>query len=324
MAITTKEELEKITDLSEDERSWFELSQGKGMPFRLPDIFAGYLSCDAIRRQFIPSVEELNESPLTLDPQREDKYSPRPRLVHRYVNRVAFKVSDRCFGYCRYCFRRRMIEKEMLITSEEIDDICEYLRRDYESEDVPIEEILITGGDPLTLSNEMLEEIFTKVREANPDIIIRLCTRALSTCPERFDDELIALLERMNEETPLFLMTQFNSSIEVMTESFLKADILNKHGIAMFNQSVLLKGVNDDAEKLKALSRMLLTMFIKPYYIFLCDDVKGTEHFFVSKERALEIENDLRRIASGLEMPVFMKDLPNGGGKVPLWMLFQK
>lgn len=322
MAITTKEELEKLITLTEYERNWFKISGDKGMPFLVPDILSEALENDGVRKQFVPSIEEIADSVLTLDPQEESKYSPLPRLVHRYPNRVAFKVSDRCFGYCRYCFRRRMIEKEHLITSEEIDAVAEYLEHDYLYNDGLIEEILITGGDPLTLSNEILEKILTKIREANPEIIIRLCTRALCTMPKRFDEDLLLLLEAANVETPLFLITQFNTADEIMADAFFKAKELNKRGIAMFNQSVLLKGVNDDAEKLKELSRSLLTMYIKPYYIFLCDDVAGTEHFFVPKERALEIENALRKISSGLEMPTFMKDLPNGGGKVPLHQLF--
>lgn len=319
MAITSQEDLEKKISLSPSEKKWF-LNKGKDdLKFLVPTVFENMITISSIRNQFVPKYEELEDSSFTLDPQNEEEFSVYPHLVHRYQNRVALKLTDKCFGYCRYCFRRRFTSHGDVCSFDEIEKVASYLKEHSE-----VEEILLTGGDPLTLSNEVLSKIFETLRCSSSHLIIRLCTRALGTNPFRFDDGLFEILYKHNNDWPVFLMTQFNSYYELTEEAKTKAKLLNSKGILMFNQSVLLKGVNDSAEELKKLSRVLLENRIKPYYIFQPDDVKGTKHFALTNEDAFKIEKELRVLASGLEMPVFTKDLPNGEGKVPLSYLVKQ
>ncbi|MDY3768706.1 MAG: KamA family radical SAM protein [Sphaerochaetaceae bacterium] len=312
-AVKTYEELKKIVCLTSDEEEWFKKQNEDSLAFLIPGEFSDKLNIPEIRRQFVPSVREMDESSLTNDPQNEKNYTVCSKLVHRYTNRVAFTVTDKCFGYCRHCFRRRFTSHDKEATQKEIDDVCTYISAHKE-----VEEILVTGGDPLTLSNNVLKALFTSLRKANENLIIRLCTRGLSLCPQRFDSELLNILKEFNENAPLFLISQFNSQYEFSSKTEQKAKEITSFGIAIFNQSVLLKGVNDSKEEICALSRILLLNRIKPYYMFQTDDVAGTEHLRISNKKAYELECEVRKCLSGLEMPVFVKDLPNGGGKVPL------
>lgn len=310
----TELEFKNIT-LSESERQWFKKKNNNDLKFLYPDIFKNLIEKECIRRQFIPLISELKEiSEYTTDPQQEEKHTVSSFLIHRYKNRVAFTVTDKCFAYCRHCFRRRFTSSSRSITDKELEEACSYISLHKE-----ITEILITGGDPLTLSNEKLETILTEVRKANKNIIIRLCTRALCVKPERFDKDVIFLLNKFNKDAPLFVLTQFNTPFELTDEAKIKAEEISKNGIYIFNQSVLLKGVNDDVKMLSHLCTTLLRHRIKPYYIFQCDDVKGTEHFHVSDKKALMIEKELREELSGLSMPQFIKDRSKGEGKIPLF-----
>ena len=312
-AVKTYEELKRIIQLTKDEEEWFKKKDKNSLDFMIPPSFCYKLNIQAIRLQFVPSVKEMDDSLLTNDPQNEKDYTVCSKLVHRYTNRVAFTVTDKCFGYCRHCFRRRFTSHSNNATEKEIKDVCTYIAAHKE-----IEEILVTGGDPLTLSNEKLNDVFSSLRKANEHLIIRLCTRALSSFPQRFDPDLLLIMKKYNENAPLFLITQFNSEYEFDAATEKKAKEITASGIAVFNQSVLLKGVNDNAESICALSKKLLSNRIKPYYMFQTDDVSGTEHLRISNKQAYKLECEVRKKLSGLEMPVFVKDLPNGGGKVPL------
>lgn len=311
--IKTYEELKKKITLTEEEEEWFLKRSEKDLEFLVPPAFVDKLNIHSIRRQFVPSIRETDESSLTNDPQNEKDYTVCSKLVHRYTNRVAFTVTDKCFGYCRHCFRRRFTSHSSPVTEKEINDACSYINSHKE-----IEEILITGGDPLTLSNNELKNLFSHLRRASENLIIRLCTRALSSYPQRFDEELINILKEYNDKAPLFLITQFNSADEFGEVTIKNAKLITSAGIAIFNQSVLLKGVNDTSDAICALSRVLLLNRIKPYYMFQTDDVAGTEHLRISNKDAYALECSVRKRLSGLEMPVFVKDLPHGGGKVPL------
>lgn len=313
MPISTLEELKKTINLTEDELKWFEQKKESDLSFLIPDSFKTKLNIDAIRIQFVPNIHELDESVLTYDPQCEKDYTVCSYLVHRYKNRVAFTITDKCFGYCRHCFRRRFTSNSSPCTYKDVEKVAEYLKKHDE-----VEEILITGGDPLTLSNEFLRSVFQILRSASPNLIFRLCTRALCVNPNRFDDELLSIMKNANEKAPMFLLTQFNSHHEFSDDVRVIAKKISNLGISMFNQSVLLKGVNDDKESIIKLCRELLLNRIKPYYIFQGDDVKGTEHLVTTLQKAFELECEVREELSGLEMPTFCKDRSKGAGKIPI------
>ena len=300
--------------LRSDEEAWFNDKRSKFLEFGVSENIIPLLKKDEIRLQFIPQVCELDSIALDFDPLKEIDNSITNRLIHRYKNRVALLVTDKCFAYCRHCFRRRWTSKKSgEISKGEIHDCIEYIKTHPE-----ITEILLTGGDPLTLSNSSLEYLLKSLRDARENIIIRLCTRALLSNPERFDDDLLSILKNYNKDYPLFLLVQFNHKSELNGETVEKIRRLRMAGIFMFNQTVILKDVNDSIEAQSALAHLLLSLGIKPYYVFIPDKVKGTEHFFVSIEKAIEIERNLRLELSGLEMPVFALDLPESGGKIPI------
>lgn len=313
MSVTSIKELEKLIDLRDDERKWEE--DGKNtLPILISDNIASLINHEAIRRQFVPSFLENKDSVGTLDPQLESHYSVTPRLVRRYHNRAAILVTDKCFAYCRHCFRRRFSGHLMgVVSKEELKEIISFLSSHKE-----INEVLLTGGDLFTLSDKELSYLLSSLKEAREDIIYRLCTRSLLSAPERFTPELFKIIEENNHGAPFYLMTQFNSAVEITREAKKVIKEFVKLGIPIMNQSVLLRGVNDTLEEQKRLSRALLENCIKPYYLFQGDLVEGTRHLRVPLSEGLELERKMRCELSGLEMPVYTIDLPEGGGKVPL------
>lgn len=313
MAITKIEELEAIIKLTDSEREWDE--NGKyTLPLLISDSIIPLLKNRAIRRQFVPSREENDDKIGTLDPQNEKEYSITPRLVRRYHNRAAFLVTDTCFAYCRHCFRRRF-SGHMIgeCTKSEIATALSFLKEHKE-----IKEVLLTGGDLFTLSDESLDYLLSSFKREREDIILRLCTRAIVTKPERFTPSLFSVIEKNNHGAPFFLLTQINHPLELTpgTRKVIKKFV--QLGIPVFNQAVLLKGVNDSAEVQIELCNELLLASIKPYYLFQGDLVQGTAHLRVKLSDGLKIEEKMRKELSGLGMPQYTIDLPQGGGKVPL------
>ena len=309
--ITTKAELENIVTLTDSEKAWFD--DPSSLPLLISDHLAGLMCHEGIRRQFVPSLEEKDEAE-SLDPLAEVEHSVSSRLIHRYGHRVALLTTVRCFSYCRHCFRRRFTGLDSgPISDSEIERAADYLEHHGE-----VYEVLLTGGDMFTLSDDRLERLLSALRRKRSDLVLRLCTRAPVSYPERFSDELMAIMEKHNEEGPMVLMCQFNHPDELSAESLDAVRKFTRLGIPAFNQSVLLRGVNDDADTLERLCVALLRNRIKPYYLFQCDLVRGTAHFRVSVDRGLEIEAELRRRLSGLAMPQYTIDLPEGGGKVIL------
>jgi len=316
--ITTREELERVLTLSEPELRWFS-SHTDSLPFQISRYYLNLIDPsdpnDPLRRQAIPTTDEdVRVEGENLDPLAEVSHSIFPRLIHRYTNRVALLVTDRCVLYCRHCFRRRFTAGgELGVSDSELQEIGSYL-----SVHPEIREILLTGGDPLTLSDVRLEQIITTLRKVRNDLVIRLCTRMPVTYPARVTDELVARLRPFTSPA-LFLMTQFNHFREVTPESRRAIDRFVDAGIPVMNQSVLLRGVNDNVDTLERLMNDLVAIRVKPYYLFQGDLVGGTAHLRVPLEQGLEIERMLRERLSGLAMPQYAVDLPNGGGKVPLY-----
>lgn len=313
MAITELDELGKIIELTDDEKGWKDEGETT-LPLLISDDIAGLLGIKEIRRQFVPTRKENEDKVGSIDPQEERKHKGTERLVHRYHNRAAFFTTDRCFSYCRHCFRRRFTGH--LAGPASIDEIKEASL--YIKEHKEIREILLTGGDMFTLSDSHIDEMLDIFKTSSPDVIFRLCTRAVAVFPERFTDDLITIIKRHMTGAPFLLMTQFNHPAELTDKAVKAVAKFVDNGIPAFNQSVLLHGVNDDENTLIELSNRLLRARIKPYYLFQDDPVKGTAHFRVSIERGLEIERNIRKELSGLGMPQYTADLPQGGGKVIL------
>ena len=267
---------------------------------------------DPIFQMAVPQIGELFDGPfLTEDPLSEEEDMPVPGLVHRYPDRALLIATSACAVYCRHCTRKRVTgHREGVMTRAELDRVAGYLRQHPE-----IKDVIISGGDPLTLATGVLEEILAVLRGIPSLEIIRIGTRVPVTLPMRITDELVEMLRRYH---PVYVNTHFNHPVELTRESTEACLKLADAGIPLGNQSVLLKGVNDSAEVLERLFRALLRTRVRPYYLFQCDLVQGVEHFRTPISRGLEIMEYLRGRISGLAIPTFVVDAPLGGGKIPL------
>lgn len=313
MAVKSLKKLSEYIQLGEKEKEWKEDGENT-LPLLISDNILSLIDNRAIRIQFVPSVEENLDTVGTLDPQLECHYSVTPRLIHRYKNRAAFLTTDCCFAYCRHCFRRRFTSSLLGCASkDEILYAAEYLKKHRE-----IKEVLLTGGDIFTLSDSQLDMMLSMFKEAREDIIYRLCSRALLSNPDRFTDNFFAVIKKNSYGAPYYLMTQFNHPAEITEKAIKAIKIFSALGIPMMNQCVLLRGVNDSLEVQVELCNKLLENRIKPYYLFQGDLVKGTKHLRVPISEGLELERIMRIELSGLSMPQYTIDLPQGGGKVIL------
>lgn len=267
---------------------------------------------DPILAQALPSPAELIDAPLeSEDPLREEEHSPLPRLVHQYASRLLIRVTGTCPLYCRHCFRRNLLPSEQgFISDEEIFLVQQYVQNHPE-----LREVLISGGDPLSASTERLEALFAKLREARSGIFFRLCTRAPVSLPERVDGKLVSMLKKYK---PLRMVIQANHPKELSSLFLEKIDMILAAGIPVRSQTVLLRGINDDAGVLEALFVGLSRAGVDPYYLFQGDLAAGTAHFRVPLSRGLTIYGELRKRLSGLEIPRYAVDAPDGAGKIYL------
>lgn len=265
-----------------------------------------------VRMQAVPTGNETNVMPWEfVDPLDEDADSPVEGLVHRYPDRVLFLVTDQCSMYCRHCTRRRVVGvRDMVASSERIQAGLQYIRDHKEVRDV-----LVSGGDPLTLSDADLERVIRAVREIPHVEIIRLGTRIPVVLPQRITEEFAAMLAKYH---PVYLNTHFNHPKEITPESTKACAILADHGIPLGNQSVLLRGVNNCPEVMKQLVRALVKIRVRPYYIYQCDLTWGLDHFRTTIAEGLEIMENLRGHTTGFAVPTYVVDAPGGGGKIPL------
>ena len=245
------------------------------------------------------------------DPLGEQKHSPLPRLIHRYPDRVLFLVTDQCGVYCRYCTRKRFTgQKQAFISKKEQEELFSYLKAN-----PGIREVILSGGDPLTLSDALLESILKKIREIPHIEIIRLASRLPTVCPMRLTKKLCLILKKYQ---PLFLMTHFNHPLELSQEVQTQLKKVADSGVLMFNQTVLLKGINNHPAIIQALMRRLIYLRVKPYYLFQCDPSEGTDHFRTSISNSQWLQKELWGRFSGLSLPNLSVDIPGGGGKVGL------
>lgn len=267
---------------------------------------------DPLRRILMPHKQELftNEKD-EFDPLGERKNSPVKRLIHRYPDRVLFLVTDVCSVYCRYCTRKHFTGGEQaFIPAQEFSQAIDYIRKH-----TGIREVILSGGDPLTLSNTLLDRVLCEIRAIPHVEIVRIGSRMPVVCPMRIDAELVSVISKYH---PVYLMTHFNHPRELSFEAAQGLLQLVNAGIPVFNQMVLLNGVNNHPAIVQALSRRLLYLRVKPYYMFQCDPSVGTDHLRTSVEESLQIQKELWGNLSGLAMPQLSLDIPKGGGKVSL------
>ena len=265
---------------------------------------------DANWNQFIPTVQELEIVDGVIDSLDEDGDSPVPNITHRYPDRVLFLVSPVCASYCRFCTRRRKVGDPEKIPMSQFESAFQYLEQHTE-----IRDVIMSGGDPLLLNDRRLEAILTRLRAIPHLQIIRIGSRIPCHLPERITPELCAMLKRFH---PLFINTHFNHPDELTPAAVHGLGMLADAGIPLGCQTVLLKGVNDDPAVMKELMQRLLMARVRPYYIYMADQVAGAEHFRTSVQTGIRIMEALRGWTSGLANPYFVIDAPGGGGKIPL------
>jgi lysine 2,3-aminomutase len=267
---------------------------------------------DPIFAQCMPDVHELEDSKyLSDDPLNESEEMAVPFLVHRYKDRALLMSTSTCGMFCRHCTRKRMVgKKECHISSKRLDKIRVYLSKHDE-----IHDVIVSGGDPFTQENGFIEEILETLRGIPHIEIIRFGTRTPVVMPQRITPKLVALLKKYK---PLWINTHFNHPSEITPESSAACRRIVDGGIPMGNQTVLLKGVNDDSEVIKELCRKLINISVKPYYIYQSDLVRGSEHFRTPLQVGIDIMKDLRGRLSGIAIPTFVVDAPGGKGKIPV------
>lgn len=313
--IRTVEELDKYVNLSNQEKddigrvlSKFRMSI---TPYYLTLIDPDNPNCP-IRKQAIPSVYEMHVGQNDmLDPLAEDTDSPVPGLTHRYPDRVLFLITDMCSMYCRHCTRRRFAgQHDQRMPQDRIDMSIEYISKHPE-----IRDVLLSGGDALLVSDEILEDIIKRLREIDHVEVIRLGTRTPVVLPQRITDDFVNMLKKYH---PIWLNTHFNHYDEITMESKQAIDRLADAGIPLGNQSVLLKGINDSVDIMKKLVQRLAYIRVRPYYIYQCDLSLGIEHFRTPVSKGIEIIEGLRGHTSGYCVPTFVIDAPGGGGKIPV------
>ncbi|HWV37018.1 MAG TPA: lysine 2,3-aminomutase [Vulgatibacter sp.] len=313
--VTGLEMLEKVIDVTDAERNAFEQSHAQ-FHMGITPYYASLMdpadpNCP-IRLQSVPQQGELLVLPTDLeDPLAEERDMPVPGITHRYPDRVLFYTTHNCPVYCRHCTRKRKVsDPSTAAAKKQIEDGLAYIEAHPE-----IRDIVISGGDPLSLSDDRLDYILGRLRAIPHVEIFRLGTRNLVTLPQRITDDFAAMLRK---HQPVFVNTHFNHPKECTAEAFEACRKLADAGCVLGNQMVLLKGVNDDPKIVKELNHKLLMMRVRPYYIYQCDLSQGISHFRTPIEKGLEIIESLRGHTSGLAVPHFVVDAPGGGGKIPL------
>lgn len=245
------------------------------------------------------------------DPLAEEQYSPTPGLIHRYPDRALLLVTLECSMYCRHCTRKRKVgDQRKKITMEVIRKGIDYIR-----ENSQIRDVLLSGGDPLILDDPILETILSEIRAISHVEVIRIGTRVPVVMPQRITPTLAGILKKYH---PLWLNTHFNHPVEFTPESERALAMLADAGIPLGNQTVLLKGINDDAEIIKTLVHLLVKNRVRPYYLYHCDYSRGVQHFRTSISKGIEIQQQLIGFTSGFAVPTYVIDVPGGGGKIPL------
>ena len=308
--------LARILDLSPDEMTAVIRHTGT-LPVAITPYYASlmdrYADQDPLRRSMVPVNAEYVTGPgESEDPLSEDDSSPVPGLVHRYPDRVLFLVANSCAAHCRYCTRSRMIcmPQKQGTVYRQWEQALDYIRH------TPVvRDVLISGGDPLILSDEKLSWILESLRAIPHVELIRIGTKAPVVMPQRITPALVRMLRRYH---PLWMSIHFTHPNELTEEVAKACSRLADAGIPLGSQTVLLAGINDDADTMMRLMHGLLSNRVKPYYLFQCDPIKGSSHFRTPVQKGLDIIKALRGFTSGYAVPAYVIDAPGGGGKIPL------
>ncbi len=308
--------LEQVIEFSADEYDAM-MRYGKRLPVAVTPYYASLLdpkdSRQPLRRTVVPLPGEhicsRGESP---DPLGEEEDSPVPGVVHRYPDRVLFLVTSRCSTYCRYCTRSRIVGKNGECSNgyDRWEKAIEYIRAT-----PTVRDVLLSGGDPLTLSDGKLEWLLSRLRRIPHVELVRIGTKAPVVLPQRITPTLTQMLRRHH---PLFMSIHFTHPDELTGEVSRACNMLADAGIPLGSQTVLLAGINDDAETMKRLVHGLLRMRVRPYYLYQCDPIVGSAHFRTPVSKGLEIIQSLRGHTTGYAVPQYVIDAPGGGGKIPL------
>jgi lysine 2,3-aminomutase len=313
--ICTPAALSRLIRLSPDEAGAFAQMNNK-LPLGITPYYASLLFDTApdhpLRRTVVPTVHEFFRVPgEENDPLGEEEHTRLPGLVHRYPDRVLFLVSGFCATYCRYCTRSRMVGRGKTTPSKaRLEKAIDYIRCT-----PAIRDVLLSGGDPLTLSDEKLDWILARIREIPHVEIIRIGTKTPAVLPQRITPELVKILKKYH---PLWMSLHFTHPEECTPEAYEACERLADAGIPLGSQTVLLKGINDNVPTMKSLVHHLMKMRVKPYYLYQCDPVIGSSHFRTTVAKGLELIRGLRGHTSGYAVPTYVIDAPGGGGKIPL------
>jgi lysine 2,3-aminomutase len=314
-SFTSLDQLNAFLGLSDEESS--SKAYGKNLPVRITPYYASLLDPEnplqPLRRTVVPVSTELILSPGEAeDPLSENHDSPVPLIVHRYPDRVLFLVTNFCSAFCRYCTRTHLVSKQEKAHSsqKEWDKALDYIR-----EHTEIRDVLISGGDPLTLSDNRIEYLLSRLHAIPHVEIIRIGTKVPVVMPQRITRELVTMLKKYH---PLYLSIHFTHPDEITPEVKDACMRLADAGIPLGSQTVLLKGINDDVSVFRKLTHELLKIRVKPYYLYQCDPIPGSAHFRTPLATGLDIIRNLRGFTSGYAIPHFVIDAPGGGGKIPL------
>lgn len=313
--VRSKNVLEKFLTLSSAEKAALEDPQIK-LPLAITPYFLSLLvdrDADyALRRTVVPTVDEFVALPGEADdPLGEENQSPVPGLVHRYPDRILFLTLDFCSTYCRYCTRSRIVgHGRLFFNRRRLEQALDYIRRT-----PSIRDVLLSGGDPLTLGDARLEWLLKRLRQIKHVEIIRIGTKIPAVLPQRITPQLVKILRRYH---PLWMSLHFTHPDECTPEAYRACQRLADAGIPLGSQTVLLRGINDSVDVMRDLVHHLLKMRVRPYYLYQCDPITGSSHFRTSVDKGLEIIRGLRGFTTGYGIPTYVIDAPGGGGKIPL------
>ena len=313
--VRTMDKLREVIDVTDDEQMAFEKST-ELFNMAVTPYYAALMDpkdpdCP-IRLQSVPKMGELEIAPGELeDPLAEERDMPVPGITHRYPDRVLFYTTHHCPVFCRHCTRKRKVaDPTSAAQKDQIDQGLEYIRKT-----PSVRDVVISGGDPLSNSDERLDYLMGSLRKIPHVEVFRLGTRNLVTLPHRVTDDFVAMVKK---HRPVYIHTHFNHPKECTSEAFEACAKLADAGCPINNQMVLMRGINDDPQVVKRLNHLLLMMRVRPYYIFQCDMSQGISHFRTPIEVGINIIENLRGHTSGMAVPHFVIDAPGGGGKIPL------
>ena len=313
--IRTKEELAQIIKLTPEEEEGIKKASGR-LSLAITPYWATLMDPEdpncPLRRQAVPVAAESIVSPHEMiDPLAEERDSPAPHLVHRYPDRVLLLATESCAMYCRHCTRRRLVGEYKEDNSDSrFDKAIDYIKANRK-----IRDVLISGGDPFILEDEQLESLLQRIRAISHVEFLRIGTRVPVTLPQRITEKLVNMLKKYS---PLWISIHFNHPKEITKRCKIACDMLAESGFPLGSQTVLLKGINDRPYIMKKLMHELLKIRVRPYYIYQCDPVKGTQHFRTPVAVGINIMEKLRGHTSGYAVPTYVIDAPGGGGKIPV------